>query len=248
MLLSTGLAFALSRFVASSLGERKPGAVAGLVHYGWRVAVPRGAARWNGAGRVRPRRGGAGVRPGYSPARLERHHPDARAAGGPQWLSALARSGRNRPRHGRRLDGRDHRRARARLGHHGHVRRRGRGRGWGARSTVVLTRRTIAAFVGRAREEKPPIREMLGFAGVATAGVTLTVIVWRRSEFVFLDVYSSDAEIGFYSLAFAVVAALAYAPSAVAGTLLRRSRPSTARGACRSHPHRVLTAHCDWSW
>ena len=50
--------------------------------------------------------------------------------------------------------------------------------------------------------------------------ITLTyLIVWRRSEFFFLDAYSTDAEIGFYSIAFATVTALVLIPETLAATM-----------------------------
>jgi O-antigen/teichoic acid export membrane protein len=220
MLLSTGLAFALSRFVASSLGERKLGAVAGLVHYGWRAAVP--AAVLGATALVVAAIAGAEPAPAWilagaaACALILMRAPQAVLGGFQRWRG-LAVIGL--------VTGAVSMAATIAV----------LAIGWGITGmfaveaavaagslvwTALLARRAITSLTRGAREERPPIREMLRFAGVATAGVVLTLIVFRRSEFVFLDVYSSDAEIGFYSLAFAVVAALAYAPSAVAATLL----------------------------
>ncbi len=53
------------------------------------------------------------------------------------------------------------------------------------------------------------------YAGVATIGMLLTYIVWRRSELFFLQRYSSDSEIAFFSIAFAAVTALVRLPDAI---------------------------------
>jgi len=47
----------------------------------------------------------------------------------------------------------------------------------------------------------------------------LYLIVWRRSEFFFLNHYSSDAEIAYYSIAFGLVVALVRLPSAMGEVL-----------------------------
>jgi O-antigen/teichoic acid export membrane protein len=65
-----------------------------------------------------------------------------------------------------------------------------------------------------------PVRPMFRYAGMATVGVALTLVVWRRSEFLFLNQYSSDSQIGFYSVAFAAIAALIVIPTAIAQTFL----------------------------
>ncbi len=46
------------------------------------------------------------------------------------------------------------------------------------------------------------------FARWTTISMVLSLVVWRRSEFLFLAQYSSDRQIGFYSIAFAAVTAL----------------------------------------
>jgi O-antigen/teichoic acid export membrane protein len=61
---------------------------------------------------------------------------------------------------------------------------------------------------------------MLRFAGITSIGVVPTLVTWRRSEFLFLNHYSSDSEIGFYSIAFASITALIAIPSAISATLL----------------------------
>ena len=58
------------------------------------------------------------------------------------------------------------------------------------------------------------------FALLTSAGVILTLIVYRRSEFLFLNHYSSDAQIALYSVAFSAVAALLLFPQALVGVAL----------------------------
>jgi O-antigen/teichoic acid export membrane protein len=220
MLLTGGMAFALSRFVALSLGEHRPGAVAGLMRYGWRVAIP--AAALGGGVLLVIALLGADPAPAWMLAGAATLFntltlaPQGVLTGFQRWrglaviglvtgagstaavIAVLAAGG----------------------GIIGIFAVQAGAAAWAFAWTATLNRRTLASIAEQGREEKPPIREMLRFAGVATAGVVLTLIVWRRSEFLFLDAYSTDAQIGFYSLAFAAVTALTYAPAAVAGTFV----------------------------
>jgi O-antigen/teichoic acid export membrane protein len=52
------------------------------------------------------------------------------------------------------------------------------------------------------------LAEHARFAAISTAGVAVTVLVWRRSELVLLAWFSNDVEIARYSVAFAVSALL----------------------------------------
>ncbi len=59
--------------------------------------------------------------------------------------------------------------------------------------------------------ERPPAalrRSTTVFARWTTISMVLSLVVWRRSEFLFLAEYSTDTQIGFYSIAFAAVTAL----------------------------------------
>jgi len=85
---------------------------------------------------------------------------------------------------------------------------------------VALLARFALRPLPRERGEGAPKRRMLRYTGLATIGVVLTLVVWRRSEFLFLDYYSTNAEIGFYSIAFAAAAAVLLLPLAVTGVLL----------------------------
>jgi O-antigen/teichoic acid export membrane protein len=85
-------------------------------------------------------------------------------------------------------------------------------------TTSLLARRAL-----RQMGEEPqsaPVRQMLRYALVSTFGVVLTLVVWKRSEFFFLDRYSTNHEIAFYSIGFAAVAALLVIPMSFSGVLL----------------------------
>ena len=59
--------------------------------------------------------------------------------------------------------------------------------------------------------ERPPAalrRSTTVFARWTTVSMVLSLVVWRRSEFLFLAQYSSDRQIGYYSIAFAATTAL----------------------------------------
>jgi len=58
-------------------------------------------------------------------------------------------------------------------------------------------------------------RGALRFAAYSFGGTVLYLIVWRRSEFFFLAHYSTDSEIAFYSIAFAVATGLVRLPAAM---------------------------------
>jgi O-antigen/teichoic acid export membrane protein len=72
-------------------------------------------------------------------------------------------------------------------------------------------------------------RGALRFAGWTTLSALVTLVVWRRSEFLFLAHYSSDAEIGIYSIAFAAVTAVSAIPEQLSSVLV--SAFATLRGA-----------------
>jgi O-antigen/teichoic acid export membrane protein len=65
-----------------------------------------------------------------------------------------------------------------------------------------------------------PARELFAYVAYVSPGVILTFIIWRRSELFFLNHYSDDAEIAYYSVAFAAVAVVLMLPGAIANVLL----------------------------
>ena len=85
--------------------------------------------------------------------------------------------------------------------------------------TVVLARRALRSLAA-GREAGAPVRRMLRYTALASFGVVLTVVIWRRSEFLFLNYYSTNTEIGLYSIAFAAAAAVLLMPLAITGVLL----------------------------
>ncbi|HEY6836981.1 MAG TPA: oligosaccharide flippase family protein [Gaiellaceae bacterium] len=85
--------------------------------------------------------------------------------------------------------------------------------------TGVLARRALPG-VSATVTPAPELRtRALRFAAYSSAGGLLYLIVWRRSEFFFLNHYSTDSEIAFYSIAFAVVSSLVRLPSAMGQVL-----------------------------
>ena len=75
--------------------------------------------------------------------------------------------------------------------------------------TWQLARRAMIRLA--ARVERPPAalrRSTVLFARWTTVSMVLSLVVWRRSEFLFLAEYSTDKQIGFYSIAFAATTAL----------------------------------------
>lgn len=86
--------------------------------------------------------------------------------------------------------------------------------------TAMLARRALAglsdAHTSAPRELK---RDVLVYTGLMASGVVLTFVVWKRSEFIFLDHYSGDSQIAYYSIAFAAVNALSILPGVVSNVI-----------------------------
>ena len=93
--------------------------------------------------------------------------------------------------------------------------------------SAVLARRALGTPAGRISADVR--RATLRFVGWTTANALVTLVVWRRSEFVFLAHYSTDVEIALYSIAFATVAAIAAVPERLSEVLV--SAFATLRGA-----------------
>jgi O-antigen/teichoic acid export membrane protein len=81
---------------------------------------------------------------------------------------------------------------------------------------VVLARRVLVAVAPRPAEPGPLKRSTLRYAGVAFVGSLLTLIVFRRSEFFFLEHYADDRNLALYSVAFSAVTTLVLVPQALA--------------------------------
>jgi O-antigen/teichoic acid export membrane protein len=85
--------------------------------------------------------------------------------------------------------------------------------------TGVLARRSLSAVSDEITPAPDLRRRSLRFAGYSSISALLYLIVWRRSEFFFLNHYSANREIAFYSIAFGLVAAVVRLPSAMGQVL-----------------------------
>ena len=94
--------------------------------------------------------------------------------------------------------------------------------------SAVLARRALGSPTGRG-SAPTCARATLRFAGWTTANALVTLVVWRRSEFLFLAHYSTDVQIALYSIAFATVAAISAVPERLSEVLV--SAFATLRGA-----------------
>ena len=92
--------------------------------------------------------------------------------------------------------------------------------------TWLLARRVLHGTPTRVPELR---RGALRFAGWTTLSALVTLVVWRRSEFLFLAHYSTDGQIGLYSIAFATVTAISAIPEQLSSVLV--SAFATLRGA-----------------
>ncbi|MBK9179268.1 MAG: polysaccharide biosynthesis C-terminal domain-containing protein [Acidimicrobiales bacterium] len=62
-------------------------------------------------------------------------------------------------------------------------------------------------------------RAFTSFTLIATADAYLSFVVWRRTEFFFLERYAPPSELAIYSIAFAAASALVILPGALAGVV-----------------------------
>jgi O-antigen/teichoic acid export membrane protein len=81
--------------------------------------------------------------------------------------------------------------------------------------TSALARSAIAELRVTPVKSVELRRRVVRWALVASFTGILTLVVWRRSEFLFLNGFSSDEQIAMYSIAFAAVTALMKLPEAV---------------------------------
>jgi O-antigen/teichoic acid export membrane protein len=81
----------------------------------------------------------------------------------------------------------------------------------------ILARRALGRLgLGLAGRQEDIIREVARYAANASILVVLTFVVWRRSEFFFLDRFSTAAHIAYYSIAFSMITALDAVTHAIA--------------------------------
>ena len=90
--------------------------------------------------------------------------------------------------------------------------------------TGTLARRSLGEVERRAEaapnavDQRVLRQRVVRFAVLSSLGLFLELVVGTRIEFFFLNHYSSDAQIAFYSIAFSAVAALSLIPGALAGS------------------------------
>jgi len=84
---------------------------------------------------------------------------------------------------------------------------------------TLLARRHVAALAPRPADPGRLRRSTIRYAGVTFAGSLVTLIVFRRSEFFFLEHYADDRRLALYSVSFAAVTTLVLVPQALAGAV-----------------------------
>ena len=218
-LFSGGLAVSLMRFVGESIGRGRPDEAAGLIAWGWRLSAA-GAAVGGallvavGIAGSDPR--GAWIFAGAAAAFAIMHTiPSAALTGAQRWRDAsiigLLTGTLSVPAMILVLaaDG-------------------GVTGMFVVEAVVALANLVFTAFLARAAFKRlaarpTQVRELrrstARFAVWSTVGVVLTLIVFRRSEFFFLDAYSTDSQIAIYSIAFAAIYAISLLPEALAAGL-----------------------------
>jgi O-antigen/teichoic acid export membrane protein len=86
--------------------------------------------------------------------------------------------------------------------------------------TAYLARRATGTIAPKPLAADPGLRRaVIRFALVSSLGVILELVVWRRSEFLFLAYYATDDQIAYYSIAFALVNAIIRLPSTAASVV-----------------------------
>jgi O-antigen/teichoic acid export membrane protein len=99
--------------------------------------------------------------------------------------------------------------------------------------TGTLARRALPTPTGGDAGFDDLRKPLVRFAGVTWVAFVLSLIVWKRSEFFFLKRYSTDAQIAFYSIAFAAVISLTSAMEAI--SLVLAPAVATLSGAGANH-------------
>lgn len=89
-------------------------------------------------------------------------------------------------------------------------------------------------YRGAGRPDRVQRREVWSYLGPVSATVILDVVVWQRSEVLFLQYYSSSEQIAFYALPFALVSrVMLLLPGALTGVLLPRFSAELGAGSTR---------------
>lgn len=90
---------------------------------------------------------------------------------------------------------------------------------WSLAWTTVLARRSFGTLP-KAAEPFPDLQaRTVRYAQLATLMTLATFVVWQRSEFLFLNAYSNNRQIAFYSIPFAAMGAISLIPASLAGVL-----------------------------
>jgi O-antigen/teichoic acid export membrane protein len=85
----------------------------------------------------------------------------------------------------------------------------------------LVARRALENFPpGDGEQGALPMRPLARFTALASVTALLDFVVWRRSEFFFLNHYGTDAQIALYSISFAAVTALARLPEPITRVVL----------------------------
>jgi O-antigen/teichoic acid export membrane protein len=87
--------------------------------------------------------------------------------------------------------------------------------GW----TTLRARRRLGELTPTSVPDPEVHRRTVRYALVASIGVPITIVIWFRFEFFFLDRFSADSEIAIYSIAFAAVNALVLIPQMLGTTI-----------------------------
>lgn len=85
--------------------------------------------------------------------------------------------------------------------------------------TSAVARRSFAAIAPVAEPDAETRHDFNGYAAVASLIVIFEVVVWKRSEFLFLERYGTAAALANYSVAFAMATAIARLPQGMASVL-----------------------------
>jgi hypothetical protein len=105
--------------------------------------------------------------------------------------------------------------------------------------TATLARGAMSELQAEPTRALELRRGALRFAAFSFGGTLLYLIVWRRSEFFFLNHYSSDSEIAYYSIAFAIATGVVRLPSGDGRGAGPGDRDVVRRGSARPHPGRL---------
>lgn len=85
--------------------------------------------------------------------------------------------------------------------------------------TTWIALRVLNSVAPRSAPYEELKRPMIGYSATIWAGFLLTLVVLRRSEFFFLDRYSTADAIAYYSVAFAVVSGIGSAVESLSGVV-----------------------------